>query len=49
MRTLRFSDWVTSVALSPDEKRIVSGSRDKNVKIWNAETAAEVNELMREL
>ena len=26
--------WVTSVAISPDGKRIVSGSRDKTVKVW---------------
>ena len=34
---------VTSVAVSPDTKRIVSGSRDKCVKIWDVETAAEVS------
>ncbi|KAE9397335.1 WD40 repeat-like protein, partial [Gymnopus androsaceus JB14] len=30
--------WVTSVAFSPDGKRIVSGSVDHSVRIWNAET-----------
>ena len=33
---------VTSVAISPNGMRIVSGSNDKLVKIWSAETGAEV-------
>ena len=32
---------VTSVAFSPDGKRIVSGSQDKTVKVWDAETGTE--------
>jgi len=32
------SDSVFSVAFSPDGKRIVSGSKDKLVKIWDADT-----------
>ena len=39
--------WVFSAAFSPDGKRVVSGSEDKLVKIWNVETSAEVIELMR--
>ena len=35
-------DEVRSVAFSPDGKRVVSGSSDKLVKIWDAETGAEV-------
>ena len=39
------SHGVSSVAFSEDGKRVVSGSRDKLVKIWNSETGAEVCEL----
>ena len=30
------SSWVMSVAFSPDGKTIVSGSRDKTLKVWDA-------------
>ena len=30
------SKYVTSVAFSPDGKTIVSGSRDKTIKVWDA-------------
>jgi WD40 repeat protein len=36
------TDWVTSIAVSADGTRIVSGSQDRFVKIWNAATGAEV-------
>ena len=32
------NDLVNSVAYSPDGKYIVSGSRDKTIKVWNAQT-----------
>ena len=32
------SNWVTSVAFSPDGKTIVSGSYDKTLKVWDAGT-----------
>jgi predicted NACHT family NTPase len=35
------SDWVTSVNFSPDGKWIVSGSNDKTVKVWDADTGQE--------
>jgi WD40 repeat protein len=34
-------DWVSSVAFSPDGKRVVSGSRDQTIRIWDAETGEE--------
>ena len=29
------SHWVVSVAFSPDGTKIVSGSRDKTIKVWD--------------
>ena len=45
--TLRgHSNWVSSVAYSPDGKHIVSGSPDKTVKIWDSTTGKEVSALV---
>ena len=38
--------WVRSVAFSPDGKRVVSGSADNLVKIWDIATGAEVNSFL---
>ena len=44
MRTLTgHSDWVQSVAFSPDGTRVVSGSQDRLVKIWDTKTGDEVS------
>ena len=37
------SDFVFSVAYSPDGKRIVSGSGDRTVRIWDAAMGKEVS------
>jgi WD40 repeat protein/tRNA A-37 threonylcarbamoyl transferase component Bud32 len=43
LMTLRgHTDKVRGVAVSPDGKRIVSGSRDDTVKVWDATTGAEL-------
>ena len=30
------SDWIRSVAFSPDGTKIVSGSWDKTIKVWES-------------
>jgi len=39
------SEWVNSVAFSPDGQRVVSGSRDGTVKIWDVTSGSEVQSL----
>lgn len=39
------SDWVRSVAISPDGHRIVSSSSDKTIKLWDAQTGSELQTL----
>jgi len=41
-----WNSWVHFV-FSPDGKRIVSGTYGGPLQIWNAETGAEVSELVR--
>jgi WD40 repeat protein len=36
------SDAVLSVAFSPDGKRVVSGSHDSDLKIWNVPMPSEL-------
>ena len=40
------SERVTSVAISADGKRVVSGSTDQHVKIWDVETGAQASNPM---
>ena len=35
-------DYVTSVAFSPDGKRIVSGSDDTSLRVWDAEREVQI-------
>ncbi|WP_335084629.1 nSTAND1 domain-containing NTPase [Nostoc sp.] len=39
------SNWVYSVAFSPDSKTIASASADNTVKLWNAATGKEITTL----
>jgi WD40 repeat protein len=39
------TNWVMSVAFSPDGKHVVSGSYDKTMRIWEMETGREVSRL----
>jgi len=39
------TDWIRSVAFSPDGNRIVSGSDDESVRVWDAETGEQLREL----
>jgi WD40 repeat protein len=42
LRTLSgHSHWVRAVAVTADGKRVISGSSDKTVKVWNLETGEE--------
>ncbi|KAJ3796208.1 WD40-repeat-containing domain protein [Lentinula aff. detonsa] len=36
------TDYITAVAFSPDGKKIVSGSWDKTIRIWNADTGEAI-------
>jgi hypothetical protein len=41
LRTLEgHSDWVSSVSLTPDGRRAVTGSYDKTVRVWDVESGA---------
>jgi WD40 repeat protein/serine/threonine protein kinase len=36
------TDWVTTVAFSPDGLRVISGSRDRSVRVWDVSTGQEI-------
>jgi len=42
-KTNAHSSWVMSVAFSPDGTKIVSGSEDKTIKIWDSGAARAQN------
>ena len=35
-KTNAHSEWITSVAFSPDGTKIVSGSDDNTIKVWDS-------------
>ena len=35
-KTKAHRDWIRSVAFSPDGTKIVSGSDDKRIKVWDS-------------
>ena len=37
------SGWVTSVSFSPDGNRIVSGSNDETLRVWDVTTGAIIS------
>jgi len=41
-RYLGHTDCIWRIALSPDEKRILSGARDNTLRLWNLETGEEI-------
>jgi WD40 repeat protein len=43
------ADWVTSVAFSADGSKVVSGSFEKTVKIWSADSGEVLQTLSDEI
>ncbi|KAG8218142.1 WD40 repeat-like protein, partial [Butyriboletus roseoflavus] len=41
------ADWVRSVAISRDGKRIASGSDDSTIRVWDTETGLEVGDALK--
>ena len=45
-KTNAHSDWISSVAFSPDGTKIVSGSVDKTIKVWDIVNWSRKDHLM---
>ena len=45
-KTSAHSHWVMSVAISPDGTKIVSGSADKTIKVWDVVNWSRKDHLM---
>ena len=45
-KTNAHSDWIRSVAFSPDGTKIVSGSDDKTIKVWDMVNWSRKDHLM---
>ena len=45
-KTNAYSDWVMSVAFSPDGTKIVSGSVDQTIKVWDMVNWSRKDHLM---
>ena len=45
-KTNAHSDWINSVAFSPDGTKIVSGSDDKTIKVWDMVNWSRKDHLM---
>ena len=45
-KTNAHSDWISSVAFSPDGTKIVSGSGDKTIKVWDIVNWSRKDHLM---
>ena len=42
---IKTDDWILSVEFSKDGAKIVSGSYDKSVRVWDASTGAALQQL----
>jgi eukaryotic-like serine/threonine-protein kinase len=42
----RHSEWVCSLAFSPDSKRILTASEDGNVRVWDVATGTRLHDLV---